>query len=111
MGAVTLNNARYEVEGKREFFVRNPNTHSGSVFTDKTNDLYIVYSYGHHFPMYVYDYAIGKWIGNSSKYSVTTSKQQSKTRPNNVSFWLDNDEMKAMIYKGGFVEYKLREVA
>ena len=109
MSATTLGNARREVNGRRQFYVRNPNTSRGSVFTDVTDNLYIVYSYGYHFPMWVYDYAIGKWIGNSDKYSVTTTRQQSKTRPDEVSFWLDTDGLKHMIGKGGFVEYKLRE--
>jgi hypothetical protein len=109
MSAVTLSKARAEVNGKRKFFVRNPKTANGSVFSERMGDLYIVYSYGFHFPMWVYDYAISKWIGNESKYSTSTSKQQSKTRPDDVSFWLDTDALKHMIGKGGFVEYKLRE--
>ena len=40
---------------------------------------YVVYSYGYHFPMYVFQ--TGKWYENSDKYSVTTSKQQNQLRP------------------------------
>ena len=29
-------------------------------------NLYVVYSYGSHFPMYIYDKEQGKWIGNKS---------------------------------------------
>jgi hypothetical protein len=43
--------------------------------------LYVVYSYGLHFPMYVYDYAADKWYENTDKYSSTTSKQQGQARP------------------------------
>jgi hypothetical protein len=110
MSATTLGNARKEVNGRRQFFVRNPSTRNGSVFSEAKENMYVVYSYGYHFPMYVYDYAIGKWIGNNDKYSVTTTRQQSKTRPDNVSFWMGTQEMNAMITRGGFVEYKLREV-
>lgn len=83
-----------------------------SVYSEHTGaNLYCVYSYGYHFPMYVYDYMIGKWIGNSSKYGVTTSKHQGKCHPNNVSFWLDTTGMKELIQLGGFVQYKTaREV-
>lgn len=108
--STTLANAHNHVEGRRLFFVRNPNTPYGSVFTEAVENLYVVYSYGYHFPMWVYDYAIGKWIGNADKYSVSTSRQQSKTRPNNVSFWFKTDELKGMIGKGGFVQYKTREL-
>lgn len=110
MSAVTLNKARAEVNNRRLFFVRNPKTTHGSVYSEARDNLYIVYSYGYHFPMWVYDYAIGKWIGNESKYSVSTSKQQSKTRPDDVSFWFSTDELKHLIGKGGFVKYKTREM-
>ena len=102
MAKITLNEMQREVQGRRLF-------EGNSVFSRITDNLYVVYSYGYHFPMYVYDYAIGKWIGNSDKYSTTTSRHQSKCNPNDVEFWLDTDELKHMIGKGGFVEYKLRE--
>lgn len=54
---------------------------------------YVVYSYGYHFPMYVYDYEAEQWVGNRDKYSRTTSKHQSITRPDNVSFWVDTDTL------------------
>lgn len=100
----TLNEAKYEVEALNEF-------EGSSIFAkDMSDALYVVYSYGYHFPMYVFDRAIRKWIGNSSKYSTTTSKHQSKCRPNNVSYWLDTGELNLLIQKDGFVQYKTREV-
>ena len=43
-----------------------------------TESCYVVYSYGYHFPMYIYD---GAWYENSDKYSISTSKQQTQLRP------------------------------
>jgi hypothetical protein len=105
MAITTLKEMRTRVND-REVFKGN------SVYSEHTGaNLYCVYSYGSHFPMYVYDYVIEKWIGNTSKYGVTTSKHQSKCHPNNVSFWLDTDGMKELIQLGGFVQYKTaREV-
>ena len=40
------------------------------------HDTYVVYSYGEHFPMYVYDDEVEMWFGNEDKYSPTTSKHQ-----------------------------------
>ena len=39
-----------------------------------TRDMYAVFSYGAHFPMYIYHF--GEWFGNSDKYSPSTSKHQ-----------------------------------
>ena len=43
--------------------------------------LYVVYSYGHHFPMFVYDADANVWVENSDRYSVTTSKQRTQLHP------------------------------
>lgn len=45
--------------------------------------LYIVYSYGEHFPMYIYDEQRGVWYINEDKYSMSTSKHQSQSYPIN----------------------------
>jgi hypothetical protein len=43
---------------------------------------YAVYSYGKHFPMYVFDVTCSHaWFGNYDKYSSSTSKHQSQLRP------------------------------
>ena len=43
--------------------------------------LYVVYSYGHHFPVFVYDADSNVWVENCDKYSVTTSKHRSQLHP------------------------------
>ena len=43
--------------------------------------LYVVYSYGHHFPMFVYDADANVWVENSDRYSVTTSKHRTQLHP------------------------------
>lgn len=53
---------------------------------------YVVYSYGKHFPIYVFKR--GKWYGNSDKYSVSTSKHQTQLRPLRVDYWRDTQQMK-----------------
>ena len=65
----------------------------------KKEGCYVVYSYGYHFPMYVYKR--GEWYENSDKYSVSTSKQQTQLRPyctDGRTFKLRNtNELKDMI--------------
>ena len=70
---------------------------ANNVFSEKCDNIYIVYSYGHHFPMYV-NYC-NKWYENSDKYSVSTSKQQSQSRPNAKTKLLKTNKMKELIYK------------
>jgi hypothetical protein len=45
------------------------------------NHLYIVYSYGHHFPLYIYDEQAQAWCGNSDYYSQTTSRHKTLAKP------------------------------
>ena len=50
-----------------------------NTFARWENSAYVVYSYGYHFPMYVWKNS--GWFENSDKYSVSTSKQQTQLRP------------------------------
>lgn len=43
--------------------------------------LYAVYSYGPHFPLFVYDVRTSTWYENEDRYSVTTSKHRSQAHP------------------------------
>ena len=83
------------VTGNKTIFAENP--------CDK---LYVVYSYGYHFPMYVYDREHGKWVGNKDKYSRTTSNHQSKARPSEpIDHWVDTATLKHLIQEGGMTKY------
>jgi hypothetical protein len=87
---------------RREMF----KTNSGSVFPRREGNLYVVYSYGTHFPM---------WVGNSDRYSRTTSKQQSQTRPDVAMDMCDTRVLRQIIAWDGYAQYtaqrSLREVA
>ena len=78
MDRIANKNASEYVDNRVPFIANN-------VFTNKYDEsIYIVYSYGLHFPMYVCDIANNYiWYENSDKYSVSTSKQQTQARPTN----------------------------
>lgn len=69
--------------------------------TGGEGETYAVYSYGHHFPMYVWDAQVHKWYGNKDKYSRTTSSHQTKARPRApIEAWYDTDTIKRIAYVG-----------
>jgi hypothetical protein len=77
---------------------RNDNTPIYSVNGTKT---YTVYSYGNHYPMYVYDKTVDRWYGNSDKYSRTTSRHMTKLCPDDgVHQYVDTYRLKAIAYHG-----------
>ena len=76
---------------------------------EDADKLYVVYSYGHHFPMYIYDKEQGKWIGNKDKYSRSTTRHQSQGRPSEVDMWLNTDEMQEVINNYGIVGYMINK--
>lgn len=98
---VTNKHMRDCVDAKREF--RNGNE---TVYARWLNDnLYVVFSYGTHFPMFAFD-VDGGWFGNLSRYSRTTSKHQSQTRPSAPDIThMNNDDMIEMIEAGGYVQH------
>ena len=77
-------------------------TNSGSIFSDGGRDkgLYAVYSYGFHFPMYVYDTASKQWFGNHDKYSNTTSRHQNCAQPSAKIHWMGTHDMKLLTAAG-----------
>ena len=89
------------------------NIFAENVFDDEVlyrPNLYVVYSYGFHFPMYVYDYKLKVWVGNSDRYSVTTSKHMSQARPRfEIEQWLTTDDMRSLIANSGVVNYTIKK--
>jgi hypothetical protein len=60
-------------------------------------ELYVVYSYGEHFPMFIAETVDGvtAWYENISGYSRTTGKHKNQARPRNVQ--LTSMEHEAML--------------
>jgi hypothetical protein len=106
---VSNNKARDYVNGFKEF--QGSNTFGKWikwVTDDKTDEIYVVYSYGSHFPMYIYDKEQGKWIGNKGKYSQSTTRHQSLLRPSNgVEVWYDTEEMLGVVRSKGLLNYTI----
>ena len=61
---------------KREFKANN-------IFAEWTanGERYVVYSYGPHWPLYIYDSTTDQWYANFSRFGVTTSKHKSQAHP------------------------------
>ena len=92
MPKIANSNARLHVKSRMPF--------TGSNLYAKwvTDNLYVVYSYGEHFPLWIYDQRIGGWLENTSKYSQTTSTHKSRTNPYPAgTIALSNDDMKSVI--------------
>ena len=89
---------------RREMF----QTNSGTVYPRREGIdgvLYVVYSYGDHFPMWLYDSQINQWFGNQDRWSRTTSKQQNQTRPSMDVTMCDTTKMHQIIRWGGYTQY------
>ena len=100
--------AREYVLAKEEF-----RTSYGTIYGthNLAANTYIVYSYGSHFPMYVFDYTAEQWYGNSEKYSRTTTRHQSICRPPQVFEWYDTKIMQQIASRGIAGAVKLRMAA
>lgn len=70
-----------------------------NTFSEWVNDNYIIYSYGKHFPIYMYEPRFDRWYGNSDKYSVTTSKHQSQLKPWGDILYISKEELQMRINK------------
>jgi len=95
----TLRTAKGLVNGRRLF--KGSNIFSEWLSDDDgSNQRYVVYSYGHHFPMYVYDSTTGRWYGNRTIYSPSTSRHKTACCPPEVHEWHPTPRMKAIAAYG-----------
>ena len=67
-------------------------------------EVYTVYSYGYHFPLYIAiteptTHAI-TWYRNSDRYSMTTAKHFSQCNPYTVTITMDTQKMIAIANRG-----------
>jgi len=100
---VSNKNARQYVDELKTF------QGSNTFAINDNENLYVVYSYGYHFPMYIYDRQAGMWIGNEDSYSVSTTKHQNQCSPSEgVECWLHTDEMKEYVRCGSMMSYMER---
>lgn len=82
---------RHLVESRTPFKAHN-------LFAEMANGFYVVYSYGHHWPLWAFDGQT--WYENIERYSVTTSRQKSQTRPSILTFKLSCLGMRDLITRG-----------
>ena len=62
---------------------------------------YVVFSYGAHWPLWVYTKATDQWFRNDDRYSSTTSKQRSQSAPGQYDVSIaTNDAMKVLAFAG-----------
>ena len=71
-----------------------------SVLTNRGHTTYTVYSYGSHYPMYVYDYEACQWYGNKDKSTPTTNKHMKRFEPYSVAQWVDTDTITRIATSG-----------
>lgn len=73
---------------------------------------FVVYSYGHHFPIYIFDEATNQWFANRDKYSQSTTRHQSQARPvweGDAMHWLDTRAM-VVLATIGYTELVKRRI-
>ena len=79
-----------------------------STMVESDEEQYVVYSYGHHYPMFIY--AGGMWFENEDKSSQSTERQRSQCRPvpHNLTHKLNTQTMQKLAVLGITELYKRR---
>lgn len=80
----TVSDCRQYVEAKKPFQTSNKQLYGNWLRTNGSL-LYVVYSYGPHWPLFIWDETTATWYHNTDKYSVTTSKHYSKACPRDLA--------------------------
>lgn len=62
-----------------------------NTFGETLNGAYVVFSYGHHWPLFAY--IDGTWYENQDRYGVTTSKHHGQMHPHEETEKVSKDEL------------------
>jgi hypothetical protein len=89
------NGAASGYAARREPFTNTNQTMYGAWTAE---DTYTVFSYGGHYPMYVW--TAGRWYENSSGYSVTTRRHHTQARPCQDTTEMDTEFMRTLSREG-----------
>jgi hypothetical protein len=103
MKATSNKNARVLVNGLTDFKGSNTFAETNAPTETRPTWLYVVYSYGYHFPMYIAEWFEGQaptWYENTDKYSRSTTRQQSHTRPSSPTIPMDTETMRTLARYG-----------
>jgi len=95
--------ARLLVNGLTDFTGSNTFAETNAPTDTRPTYLYTVYSYGYHFPMYIAEWFEGgtpTWYENTDKYSQSTTRQQSHTRPSAPTIPMTTEQMKQLSRHG-----------
>ena len=95
--------ARLLVNGLTDFTGSNTFAETNAPTDTRPTYLYVVYSYGYHFPMYIAEWFEGgtpTWYENTDKYSQSTTRQQSHTRPSSPTIPMTTEQMKRLSRHG-----------
>lgn len=72
-----------------------------STLVESTDRQYVVYSYGGHFPIYIYAEGYNQWFGNADKFSQSSNRHQYQARPKDVEIhWLTTHPMRVIAVCG-----------
>ena len=75
-----------------------------------TEKLYVVYSYGRHFPLFVWDEDIAMWFANDDKYSRSTSKHRTQLRPNTDKLeCINTQQIRSLVSAGSVKEWTIEK--
>lgn len=88
--ATTGNRCRQYVTARQAFHNSNR-----QLYGRHERGLYVVYSYGEHWPLFIYDGA--QWLENSDRTSLTTSKHRGQAHPLVTTTLADCATMRATI--------------
>ena len=98
--------ARERIPFRSNIVPRHVSRQGARIFGEwKQADLYVVYSYGYHWPMYVWDDVERQWYGLDGKYSRSTTSHAGHACPAPAQQikWVDENTMKNQIATGDIV--------
>ena len=94
------------VYGKTPFTNNN-----GTCYGEWRGSLYAVFSYGEHWPLFIYDSRTKQWFENQGKYSSTTSRHRTHCARRLFRTVLMNKvDLMDIMYYGGYTQFVAKKL-
>jgi hypothetical protein len=107
---MTKETNRTSIKFASDFVTKKEPFTASNTFGKWVKDLYVVYSYGYHYPMFVWDDIAQAWFENITKSTRSTEKQKVHLRPNaHVEYKLDTGELMQLVSAGGLFQWTVEK--
>lgn len=76
-----------------------------TIIAEWRDNVYVVYSYGTHYPLFVFDASANCWFANNEKSSRTTNHHRYRFAPPKINMSFNTETLRTLMKCNGYVQW------